>query len=162
MISGEWSMFSRVKAFFQTHFGAAEQDEQGKAHELRLAAATLCVEVMRADYAIEEAELREAIALFRAAFALDETEARDLLLLAEDSANDAASLHPFTSLLNAEYSLEQKISVVEMLWRIVLADNDKDKYEEHLVRKVAELLYLPHTAFIQARHRAEAHYARGD
>ncbi len=147
-------MLSKVKGFFKQHL-AETSDSMDKSHEIRLAAATLCVEVMRADYQVEESELQSILSSLRRHFDLDESEARDLLALAEAEADTAASLHPFTSLINAEYSLHEKIEVVEMLWRVALADQDKDKYEEHLVRKVAELLYVPHSDFIQARHRAE-------
>ena len=48
-----------------------------------------------------------------------------------------------------------KVRVVEMMWQLVYADGDKDRYEEHLIRQVAELLYLSHAEFIQARLQAE-------
>ena len=147
-------MLSKVKGFFNQHLSGKE-DSPNKAHKLRLAAATLCVEVMRADYRVEESELQSILTSLRRHFSLGEDEAKELLLLAESEADSMASLHPFTSLIKAEYSLQEKIEVVEMLWRVALADQDKDKYEEHLVRKVAELLYVPHSGFIQARHRAE-------
>ena len=49
-----------------------------------------------------------------------------------------------------------KLRVVQMMWQMVFADGEKDHYEEHLIRQVAELLYLSHSEFIQARHKAEA------
>lgn len=148
-------MLNKVKGFFKQHL-SENDDTLDKEHELRLAAATLCVEVMRADYQVEDAELQSILSSLQRHFELEESEAKELLALAESEADNAASLHPFTSLINAEYSLEEKIDVVEILWRVALADEDKDKYEEHLVRKVSELLYVPHSDFIQARHRAEA------
>ena len=57
----------------------------------------------------------------------------------------------FTSLINSNYTLEQKVSLVECLWRIAYADETLHKYEEHLVRKIADLLYVPHSAFIAAK-----------
>ena len=148
-------MLSKVKTFLSQHF-AGEAESKDTEHELRLAAATLCVEVMRADYEVRPQELESTLSSLRKLFDLTVGEAKELLDLAQSSADHASSLHPFTSLINAEYSLAQKTAVVEMLWRVAFADQDKDKYEEHVARKVAELLYLPHQEFIQARHRAEA------
>ena len=48
-----------------------------------------------------------------------------------------------------------KVRVIEMMWQVVYADGVKDHYEEHLIRQVAELLYIPHADFIRARHKAE-------
>ena len=48
-----------------------------------------------------------------------------------------------------------KRRVVEMMWQMVYADGEKDHYEEHLLRQVADLLYISHAEFIQARHKAE-------
>ena len=59
----------------------------------------------------------------------------------------------FTSLINGVYTPEQKVSVVELLWRIAYANERLHKYEEHLVRKVADLLHVPHSAFIAAKFR---------
>ncbi len=148
-------MLSKVKTFLSQHF-PGESESNDTEHELRLAAATLCVEVMRADYEVVPRELESTLLSLRTLFNLTADEAKELLDLAQSSADQASSLHPFTSLINAEYSLAQKTAIVEMLWRVAFADKEKDKYEEHVVRKVAELLYLPHQNFIQARHRAEA------
>ncbi len=147
-------MLNKVKAFFSSQLSGSDEVIDAT-HERQLAAATLCVEVMRADYQVDQSEIASVLLSLRQQFGLNEQEAKDLLALAESKADGAASLHPFTSLINAEYTLEEKIELVEILWRVVLADNEKDKYEEHLVRKIAELLYVPHTAFVQARHRAE-------
>lgn len=147
-------MLSKLKAFFEQHVTDAA-DQSDKTHALRLAAAALCVEVMRADYEIKPSERQLIQSSLQQSFDLDEVEARELISLAESEVDSAACLHPFTSMINAEYSLQQKVELIEILWRVALVDDNKDKYEEHLVRKVAELLYVPHSEFVQARHRAE-------
>ena len=70
-------------------------------------------------------------------------------------ADRLVSIQHITSLLNQHYEHAMKLQVVEMMWQLVYADGDKDHYEEHLIRQVAELLYLSHGEFIQARHKAE-------
>ena len=56
--------------------------------------------------------------------------------------------------INKHYSREQKTELLEQLWRVAFADGKLDKYEEHLVRKLAELLHVPHTRFVATKHRA--------
>ena len=67
----------------------------------------------------------------------------------------ATSLYPFTGLINQHFSPEQKAQVVEALWRVAYADGTLDKYEEHLVRKVAELIHVSHSTFIRTKLKAK-------
>ena len=67
----------------------------------------------------------------------------------------SVSLYEFTSRLNEELSPEEKADTVEMLWRVAFADGRLDKYEEHLIRKAADLLHVPHRRFIRAKLKAE-------
>ena len=78
-----------------------------------------------------------------------------LLKLALEEKHAAIDYHQFTSLINQHYSQEQKIKLIEMLWQLAYADHTIDKFEEHLIRKLAELLHVPHKHFIQAKHSAK-------
>ncbi len=146
-----------MKKFFQAIF----QTERGEApapdpeHSLRLATATLLVEVVRADFAVEESELVRLRSLLEREYGLDETELDALLQQARQGADRMVSLQHITRLMNENFDHAKKLRVVEMMWELVYADGHKDHYEEHLIRQVAELLYLSHEEFIRARHRAE-------
>jgi uncharacterized tellurite resistance protein B-like protein len=73
--------------------------------------------------------------------------------LAEQQRKQATDYFQFTSLINKEYSLEQKVRLIESLWKIAFIDGVLDMNEEYLVRKIADLLHVPHTAFIMAKNR---------
>ena len=88
-------------------------------------------------------------------FGLSGDETRELTELADQEATEAASLYQFTGLINEHFTPEQKVSVVEMLWQVAYADGSLDPYEEALVRKIADLIYVPHREFIQAKHRIQ-------
>lgn len=75
------------------------------------------------------------------------------MALAEQQRKQATDYFQFTSLINKGYSLEQKIGLIESLWKIAFIDGVLDMNEEYLVRKIADLLYVPHTAFIMAKNR---------
>ncbi len=89
-------------------------------------------------------------------FTLTDNETEQLIQLAEQEAEQAIDYHCFTSLINTHFSAEEKVDIVEHLWQIAYADGQINKYEDHLVRKISELIYVPHSAFIAAKHRAEA------
>ena len=100
-------------------------------------------------------EQRRAVeTALRGHFELTESEVAELLELAEAERIESTDYFQFTSLINGIYTPEQKIKLVELLWRIAYANESLHSHEEYLVRKVADLLYVPHSAFIAAKHRA--------
>lgn len=116
-----------------------------------MATAILLVNVMRADHEVGEAERAEVVAGLSLAFELDTAAAEALAADAEREADTAISLHPLTRLLNDELDVKQRTHIIELMWRVVYADGHKDPHEELLVRRVADLLYVPHRDFINAR-----------
>ena len=124
-------------------------------HALRVATAVLLVEIARADFVVEPVERQRLRQLLEQEFQLTATELDALLEEAEADADQLVSIQHTTRLLNEHYDHAMKRRVVEMMWRLVYADGEKSHYEEHLIRQVADLLYLSQSEFIQARHNAE-------
>lgn len=150
-------MIKAIQSFFETRIagaagGAAGADE--REHAYRLATAALLVEVSRADFAVEPAERSAVAAAVRRAFGLDEAETAELIALAEAEVDEAVSLYEFTSLVDRHFDAAQKVRVIELLWQVAFADGDLDKYEEHLVRRIADLIHVRHRAYIRAREHA--------
>ncbi len=133
-----------------------ETSETDIEHALRVATAVLLIEVMRADFKVEPAERERLRELLNTHFDLSAAELDALLEEAEADADRLVSTQHITRLLNQHYDHAMKLRIVEMMWQVVFADGTKDHYEEHLLRQVAELLYISHAEFIQARHKAEA------
>ena len=129
-------------------------------HALRVATAVLLVEVARADFIIVPSEKLRLRELLEQQFNLSAQELDALLEEAEADADRMVSIQHVTRLLNEHYDHAMKRRVVEMMWQLVYADGEKDHYEEHLIRQVADLLYVSHGEFIQARHKAEAESSR--
>jgi uncharacterized tellurite resistance protein B-like protein len=146
-------MLNSIREFFQQRVLDTGPEPVGE-HSLRVATATLMFEMAHADDQVEAREREAMISLLGEYFQLDETTLRELLALAADTARQAVCLQEFTRLLNEHFSQAQKQQVVEMLWRVALSDAVLDKYEEAFVRQIADLLYVPHAAFIAAKHRA--------
>ena len=147
-------MFQAFQRLFEATVAAAAGDGQPEEQEhcFRLATAALLVEMMRADYSIQPAERDAVIQALAAAFPeLTPEESKELLARAEERADDATSLYEFTRIINRRLGPEQKAHVVELLWRVAYADGDLDKYEEGLVRRVADLVHVPHSVFIRMK-----------
>lgn len=124
-----------------------------EAHQLKLASASLLIEMIRMDHKIEKTEHDMVKALIKKDFDLSEEETETLFTLAEEESQNAIDYYRFAKLINKEYDNSQKITVIENLWHIAYADGELDKYEEHYLRKVADLLHIPHKEFIKAKHR---------
>ena len=144
------------RLFESTVATAARSAEVGeREHGYHVATAALLVEMMRADYEVQPEERDAVLRALGAAFDdLSPDETRDLLARAEERADDATSLYEFTQHINRQFDPEQKAHVVELLWRVAYADGDLDKYEEHLVRRIAGLIHVPHSVFIRMKHKA--------
>lgn len=130
-------------------------------HALRLAAAALLFEVARADSEIRDEERTVMRAAIQSTFGFTRPEADEMMKLAEQESRSAVSLYELTSLVDKDFSAEQKKRVVELLWLVCFADAEKHALEEHLVRKIAGLLHVPHPDFIDAKIRARAESSGG-
>lgn len=147
-------MIVAIRQFFTSYLVDAQPEGQQEEGRIQLAAAALLFEMMRMDDEIKEEEIDKMHEIIRREFNLSAESASELILLAEQELSDATDYYQFTSLINKSYSMEQKIRLVECLWHVALSDDMLCKYEEHMVRKISELLYVPHRSFIAAKHRA--------
>jgi len=122
---------------------------------LRLATAVLMVEVARADHVFEESELDRLLALITSHFELSPDEAADLVDRASETAEAVAHLHDFTQILHKHLSDNEKARIVGMLWQVAYADGRLDKYEDSLVLKISDLLYVSRGRVMRLKHDAE-------
>ena len=121
---------------------------------LELACAALMLEVARADFAVEAIEQETVTTQLTKQFSLSADEVSTITEAAVEQAGAATCLFEFTRTLNELASAEQKRNLLAMMWRVAMADNALSQYEEHVIRKVADLLYLPHSDFIAAKKSA--------
>jgi len=149
-------MLRKLTALFDSAFAQDNEDSQAREHGLRVATALLLIEVARADYADDLAEDATMLASLKQFFALDNSEAALLLEEARSTADKAVELQQFTRRLHGELSVTEKQRVVEMLWQVAMADQKLDKHEDHLVRRIADLLYVSHSDVIRIRNRVRS------
>jgi uncharacterized tellurite resistance protein B-like protein len=142
-----------IQNFFNTHLASnADADLE---HRLRLASAALMIEVMGVDEEEHHAEHQALIQALQSKFSLSASETSELMSLARQESADATDYHQFTNLITNEFSPEQRTQLLQHLWQIAYADGELDKYEEHLIRKIADLLYLSQETFIKTKLNAQ-------
>lgn len=149
-------MISKFRKLLEQKIAGDKATASANKQELiKMAAAVLFVEVMHADHQVDKRERPLVRHALIESFSLSKQDADDLLQQAEERVKDVTSLHEFTSLLHGHLSGEEKVMLIEQIWRIILADDEVDKYEEHLVRRIAELLYVKHSDYIRAKLSAQ-------
>ncbi len=149
-------MLKKIKSALEKITSSSNRfEKEDAADSLKFAIAILLVEVMHADHQLDEQEKILVIQLLKKQFELDESAARELFLKANEKMKNMVSLHHYTSLINSELPYQNKQLLMKNLWSVVLSDGQIDKYEEHLVRGIADLIHLSHKDFIKAKHQAQ-------
>ncbi|NOZ53904.1 MAG: TerB family tellurite resistance protein [Gammaproteobacteria bacterium] len=150
-------MLAAIKNFFEAHILIEEGESADREdHALKVATAALLLEMSRADFDVKDEELLAVAQSIQSMFQLNEEDTRKLVMLAEQESAEATCYYEFTSLINKGFDMQQKIKIVELMWHVAYADKQLEKYEEALVRKLTELLYVPHAEYIAAKHRVQS------
>ena len=154
-------MLGAIQRFFDGRIDPGHRDvRQSDSHRLQVATGALLIEMMRTDVDCTEGEREVVVTALRNKFELTPEETHDLVELAEAEAEEAIDHYQFTTLIKTGFSPEQKRKVVEYLWAVAYADENVDKHEEYLVRKIANLIGVSHKDFIEAKLRVRDGGAR--
>ena len=145
-------MFDRLK----TLLTSIEITDQPTDDPTPLAAAMLLFEVAWADHEILPSEIESMVSALTHLFGIEESAARALTDRAIEAHETETSIYPFTQAINDALSIEEKQQLITTLWRLALSDQIVDKYEEHAIRRISDLLYVPHRDFIRAKRDAQA------
>jgi uncharacterized tellurite resistance protein B-like protein len=143
-------MINKLLAFFQ------QEEIKTASHKPELAAAALLVEIMNADHELSPAESESIKNILFDTLSITADIADELLATAKKEVHEATDLFQFTGVINTSYRYEEKVSLIESLWKVAYSDNQLDKYEEHMVRRIADLLYVSHSDFMQTKNRIKA------
>jgi uncharacterized tellurite resistance protein B-like protein len=144
-------MIAKLKQLLADFNTAASEQRQ---HTIELAAACILLELSRADMdSSMEERVKISVALGEM-FELSSAEVEELLKDAEYNADQATSTFEFTRVVKEYFDDAQRVELLLALWRVAYADGVLDKYEEHFIRKVSDLLYVSHSDFIRAKHLA--------
>ncbi len=145
-------MFDIIKQFF----GATTADnptntDQNTAHDVRVAACALFMEMGRIDETFTDAETARVLSILKEKYNLTEEHAEALMIRADRELEKSVDLWQFARLINENYSVREKRDIIEILWQIVFVDGQMDKYENYLMHKLSKLLRLSHDQLIEAK-----------
>lgn len=145
-------MLSKLHQFFNQYLSDKTENPGSHEHRLQLACAALMVEMLYVDEKITDTEENKIRQLIKQRFELNASEIESLLELAHNKKHEATDYYEFTALLNTHFTQQQKIKLVKDLWRLAFADGELDKHEEHLLRRLCDLLHVPHHDFIRTKY----------
>ena len=145
-------MIELVKKFFNKEtIGSPPEPNSDRSHDVRVATCALLLEMAHIDGEFSDSEKEQIIQTLREVHGLSEEAVAELLRAAEDELKGSIDLWQFTNLINQNYSMEEKILIIEMVWRLAYADGTLDKHEDYLLHKMANLLRLTHKQLIDAK-----------
>ena len=132
-----------------------KKEASASQNDTQRAAAALMIEVAYADHEFDKAEQERLPELIKSHTGLTTQECLELMDIAKQEVDASTSIHQFTRHLNEEFSLEEKTELLTTLWSVAYTDGNIDKYEDHMIRRISDLLHLRHSEFIKAKHDAK-------
>ena len=144
-----------IKTLIDWFNNQTEAGETTPEIEVELATAVLMYEIMRADDTFEQSERETLEHRLSAMFHLTDEQHREIIEMATSEAHQAADFVQFTRVINAKFEMSKKREILDALWSIAYADGKLDAHEEHLIRRIADLLHVPHSEFIQSKLRVQ-------
>jgi uncharacterized tellurite resistance protein B-like protein len=145
-------MHDMVRRFFGKVAGVNSKTIEPKTQQdLLVAVCALLVEMARIDNTFTTTEMETILSILREKYGLSQEHADALVKEAEKELQESVDLWQFAKLINENYSIENKIELIEILWRIVYVDGKMDKYEHYLMDKLGKILRLTHNQLIDAK-----------
>jgi uncharacterized tellurite resistance protein B-like protein len=122
-----------------------------KNRKVEVAACALFIEMAKADGEFTEEERKFIIDEMKSTFNLEDDYVNDLITLAEERIKESVSLYEFTGVINTTFTHEEKIELIESLWRLIYKDEKLNKYEDHLIKRIAATINIEHKQIINAK-----------
>jgi len=146
-------MLQSIKEFIEERLQPTDNSQELSVEQKQLAVAALLIEVGTADRILDDTELAHLRGILQRKFDLEPEALDQLSELARAEQNDAISLHQFTHQINRTCNAQEKYDFIRAMWEVAYIDGELDKYEEALIRQVAELIHVSHSQFIHARNK---------
>lgn len=149
-------MIQALSAFLErVQNKSSNNDAVADKHALHRCCFALMAIIARADNDFSEAERHSIIEIGSTLYGLNDIESSEIVAQASQDAVDSTSLYEFTSSVQTHMDESDKFQLIKALWRIAFADGTLDKFEEHIIRRIADLIYLDHARFIEAKLSAQ-------
>ncbi len=143
-------MLDAIKRFFENNL-THDTDNRLTEYQKHLACAALMVEVATIDDHFDSREFETLKRHLQEQFNVNSRDLDEIAELARIESKESLSLYQFTRLVNDQCSPSEKFELLQGMWKVARADGHIDKYEEYMIRKISELIYVSHSEFIRAK-----------
>jgi len=144
-------MIKKIKDLLANISKDEKVDDTTDLASLNEACAALLVEIAFADKEFNTEEKQSLKESLIESYNLEEKDIEDIIRDAEKTVEDSTSLYEYTRKVNDEFEYNKKLTLLENLWKVAYADNILDKYEEHLIRKISDLIHISHSDYINIK-----------
>lgn len=145
-------MLSSLKRFFSPPAADRTVDSgRDPEHDIRIATCALFLEMARIDEKFTKEEMETVLSIMQEKYGLSREHADTLVAEADKELEDSVDLWQFARLINENYSIDEKMEIIEILWRMVYVDGKMDEYEHYLMSKLKNLLRLSQDQLIGAK-----------
>ena len=144
-------MIKKIKDLLSNFSKEEERNQEEGISKLDKACSALLIEVAFADKVFDESEISSLTTSLKEIYNLEHDTINELVSDAEKTVNESTSLYEYTKVVNDEFSYNDKLELLSRIWKIAFADGALDKYEEHLIRKISDLIHISHSDFIKIK-----------
>ena len=144
-------MIKRIKDLLSNFSNQEEVIEDEKISSLDKACSALLIEVAYADKVFDESEINSLKESLKETYDIDEQIIDELISEAKKTVDESTSLYEYTRVVNDEFDYSDKLELLSRIWKLAFADGNLDKYEDHLIRKISDLIHISHSDFIKIK-----------
>ena len=144
-------MIKRIKDLLSNFSNQEEVIEDEKISSLDKACSALLIEVAYADKVFDESEINSLRKSLKETYDIDEEIINELISDAKKTVDESTSLYEYTRVVNDEFDYADKLELLSRIWKLAFADGNLDKYEDHLIRKISDLIHISHSDFIKIK-----------
>ena len=144
-------MIKRIKDLLSNFSNQEEVIEDEKISSLDKACSALLIEVAYADKVFDESEINSLKESLKETYDIDEEIINELISDAKKTIDESTSLYEYTRVVNDEFDYTDKLELLSRIWKLAFADGNLDKYEDHLIRKISDLIHISHSDFIKIK-----------
>jgi len=144
-------MIKRIKDLLSNFSNQEEEIKDEKISSLDKACSALLIEVAYADKIFDESEINSLKESLKEIYNIDEEIINELISDAKKTVDESTSLYEYTRVVNDEFDYSDKLELLSRIWKLAFADGNLDKYEDHLIRKISDLIHISHSDFIKIK-----------
>ena len=144
-------MINKIKDLIGNFSKTEELNEEPDLSTLNSACAALLVEIAFADKDFEEREKQSLKESLIQTYDIEESAVQEIIDDAKQAVNESTSLYAYTRIVNDEFEYNDKLDLLRNLWKVAYSDGNLDKYEEHLIRKISDLIHISHSDYINIK-----------